>query len=454
MAARQIRRSDDNCLIPLYVHSNGPQMRVCVGLRVLFWPSGEPCWFANMFLVDAFRNGGSIATANALADSLSLFLRFLARRQLQIEEVDDERICAFADLLDRQQLRGARLRGGRQVNKIIRTTLRFLEWFQQVRPSARPLVGGDGSAALIRVQTRVARRRGRTTTSLSHASMVPEDVPRDVQPMSRDIFLQLLDACTRLADDRHVQERARLMLKLLHDTGARRAEINGLQVQDIQDALADEAGRLRLKTVKRRRGPSVRLVPVPRATLDAAMAFIQTARALLIHKLKRQHRLRVDPGWLLLNAHGRALGVETITQDIARLRAIAGIHQRAHAHMLRHRYLTIQALERIKVFVGRQLPMEMASTILTRLASLSGHSSIESLWKYIDLVFEEMGVWNSAEDVLRLRSNSEAALREIQGLRRQCAAGQPITGSSLLLLERALTQLTEPAAPAPVVRTS
>jgi hypothetical protein len=111
--------------------------------------------------------------------------------------------------------------------------------------------------------------------------------------------------------------------------------------------------------------------------------------------------------------------------------------------MLRHRYLTIQALEHIKVFVGRQLPMEMASTILTRLASLSGHSSIESLWKYVDLVFDESGVWNAAEDILRLRSNSEATLREIRGVRQQCIAGRPITGANLLLLERALAKLTE-----------
>lgn len=50
-------------------------------------------------------------------------------------------------------------------------------------------------------------------------------------------------------------------------------------------------------------------------------------------------------------------------------------------------------------------------------------------------------MWNTAETILKLRSDSEAAFREIQGVRQQCLAGQPITGANLLLVERALAQL-------------
>ena len=83
----------------------------------------------------------------------------------------------------------------------------------------------------------------------------------------------------------------------------------------------------------------------------------------------------------------------TVTQLFSDLRALAGISERATAHMLRHLYITLQVVHRLKMLrSSRSIGVEALSTILSRVASLSGHARLSSLWTYVDWAYDEISI--------------------------------------------------------------
>lgn len=437
------KTTDEGCELVLYATSDGVVKRAYPGVRVLFWPNRKPCWAANMYSCALLKRGWAIGTVNDTAASLALLLRFLYEHRRDFQDMDDAALHRLSDeLAGEPDLRSAQAkrRGGRQTNKILRRVLAFLEWYQTLFPGERPLVGEHGEGAQITVERRTMHIGTRTVSSLWHESMVPDDVPRDVRPMARNILQSLLDACPKLAQSRYVQKRASTLLKMLADTGARRVEINNLTVKDIKAAARRQDGLLEVRTAKRGDW-KIRYVPLPRPTLNTVMDYIDIQRRLHVRRLIQKGVIAHDPGWLLLNDRGGKLHVETITQDIARLRIIAGVSERGTAHMLRHRWITIQVLERLKACLGQKLPLDVATTILTQVASMTGHKRIESLWPYIDLAFEEMGVWDTAEAVINMRMNAEAAYRELREIRKAHQEGSPLTKLELHRVDNLLHDL-------------
>jgi len=443
------KTTDKDCQLVLYAHSTGVQFQQFSGVRVLFWPNLIPCWAANMYLVTNLRYGRAIGTVNTYAAELTCFLRFLSTNNILFEDMSDNAMHEFSDFLAREtdwRSSQASRRGGRQVNKILRRALVFLKWYQSIFSVDNPIVGVADSTAKINIEDRAFRVKNRTVTYIWHTSMVPNDVPLDIKPLSRSIYLELLDACKNIAKSPYVQARTRTLLKMLSDTGARRVEISQVKVTDVIEAVESGHGMLRLFTAKRG-DKRQRLVPVPSVTLNAVLSFIEVKRKLHISRLLKRKVILQDAGWLFLTDRGQQLNVETITQDVARLRRIAGINEKATAHMLRHRWITIQVLERLKAYIGQKLPMDIATTILTKVASMTGHKQIESLWTYIDLAFEELGIWDTAESVINMRMNAEAAHRELSEIRNQHSDGKSLTKCELKRVDELLQNLLEHVKP-------
>ncbi|MDX2478947.1 MAG: hypothetical protein QNK24_01270 [Desulfuromusa sp.] len=68
---------------------------------------------------------------------------------------------------------------------------------------------------------------------------------------------------------------------------------------------------------------------------------------------------------------------------------------------------------------------------MTKVAVLSGHSDPKSLGNYIDLAFDELGIWDTSERVLSMRSKLEGAYRQIQTFRNGLA-GNKLSRKELL----------------------
>ena len=119
--------------------------------------------------------------------------------------------------------------------------------------------------------------------------------------------------------------------------------------------------------------------------------------------------------------------------------------------MFRHRFITIQVAHRLKEYIGQHLPMDVAHSILVKVAELTGHKDPMSLWKYIDLAWDELRVWDVAERVLRFRARAEGSLRQIETLMRDNAG--ELSNSTLTRAMQVLRDLVDYDSVGPVQHT-
>lgn len=353
-------------------------------MRVLFWPSGKICWQVNMYLVELRKRNLTTSSVNTYCSELSRLLRFLHEAGLHIEQMHDEHLVAFADyLMKPPDGRGVT---ANHANRLVLRVIGFLSWLQQRLPSVR-LVGADGEGAQISLTIRRGRSRHRGS-QVHHPALIARNVRREVRPITGEAMRSLQKACRAAARTEFVIARNGAMLAMLSDSGVRREELVWMRVSDIHQAL-DRGGRLDVRTAKRRGNPT-RQVPVPVETLKLVRTFLDVHRRLQVRRMAKRHGSFVDEGWAFCTRSGGQLAPASVTQIVADLRGVANLKQRASPHMFRHRWITFQLRQMLNALQDvNSHGVQMLTTVLSRLASITGHASLDSLWTYVDWTFDE-----------------------------------------------------------------
>lgn len=366
---------------------SGPSSFLPAGrIAAVYWPSGLSCWPINAYLISLLRANSAPSSVATYAAELSHLVRFVARLDIEFEQLTDDRLLEFAGWL--RERPGSKT-SGRQVNRIILRVIDFLLWFQQRLVLDRPIIGEDGDGAAITIEFRHTRLRGRVFERRSHPAVGPPNVARVVRPISSKNIETLMAQASSMPTSSFVRARDLAMLKLLTDSGMRRQELVWVTVPALR-AARDNGGRLDVRCAKRRGNPT-RQVVVPPDTIASVNRFIDIQRALLFVRRKKLNRGSDDAGWAFCSVSGEQLAPVTVTQTIGRLRRGAGIKERATAHMFRHRWITLQVAKRLEsVRSDIPLGLDALTTILSRLASMTGHASINSLWTYVDWAFDEI----------------------------------------------------------------
>lgn len=401
-------------------------------LRALFWPNGSICWQVNLYLVFMRRSGLAVSSVNTYASELSVFIRFLAASGTLVESVDDDVLMEYSDSLISQNKSGA------HINRLIHRVISFLVWYQQLFPKIF-LIGLPGSGCQVTISRRaVYVGAGQVRGQIKHMSMVPKSIPRTVRPISRESLEKLIVATTEVARSRYKKDRDRCMLVLLADAGLRREELTWLRCERIREA-KDNGGRLRVRSSKRRGNPE-REIPIPQETLNTLLEFLEVSRTLHIRRIKRRNPSFRDDGWAFCTHSGKKMVPATVTQIFSDLRLSAGLSERATAHMLRHRYITLQVLSRLKALRKSGIGLEAMTTILSKVSSLSGHGSLRSLWTYVDWAYDELEASKNGIDV----SANEASEVVLKLLKSAKSRGDQVEVSALELVARALSKLSCP----------
>ncbi|XQE67364.1 tyrosine-type recombinase/integrase [Pseudomonas sp. P3C3] len=399
-------------------------------MRVVYWPSGCVCWQLNLYLLHVRRSGSAISTVNTYASELCLLIRFLSESECPLEEISDDVLVSFSEwLLQRKKS------SGNHINRIILRVITFLEWYQTLL-IGRVLVGTLGQGGQVTITLRSLRGgRGAVRIRTQHHAMVPASIPRSVHPVSSGSISALLDSCEWTAKTNFRRNRDRCMLVLLADTGVRREELTWISVSDVIGAAGDR--KLPVRTSKRKGNP-YRLVPISDETHKMLVEYIDVARSIQVRKLKRRKIGYKDLGWLFCTREGLKMAPSTVSQLFSDLRAAAGITERVSAHMFRHRYITLQVIARLRSLSQRgSIGVEAITTVLSKVASLSGHSSLDSMWRYVDWAYEQLEYeYNDSANV------AEEALRVIEVLMgdAQSSASKELS-ESLSIVKDALSQL-------------
>ena len=424
------RTSSKEFYLPGYDKFRRSERWAAPEMRVMYWPDGCICWQLNVYFLHLRRSNSAISTINTYASELSLFVRFLFESKVVIEDVCDDVLVSFSDWLVNR-----RKSSGNHINRILLRVISFLEWYQTLLVGRR-LVGSLGQGAQVTISLRSLKsKQGVVRVRTQHHAMVPASIPRTVRPISSNIVSALLDSCEWAAKTNFRRSRDRCMLVLLADTGIRREELTWIRVSDVVGASADR--KLPVRTSKRKGNP-YRLIPISDETFRMLLEYIDVTRSIQVRRLNRRKIGFKDQGWLFCTREGFKMAPSTVSQLFWDLRAEAGLTERISAHMLRHRYITLQVMARLRSLSRRgSIGVEALTTVLSKIASLSGHSSLDSMWRYVDWAYEELEAEykdsaNVADEAL---SVIEALMGEAKSSENRALA------ESLLIVREAVSQL-------------
>lgn len=424
------RTSSKEFYLPGYDKFRRSERWAAPEMRVMYWPDGCICWQLNVYFLHLRRSNSAISTINTYASELSLFVRFLFESKVVIEDVCDDVLVSFSDwLVNRKKS------SGNHINRILLRVISFLEWYQTLLVGRRQ-VGSLGQGAQVTISLRSLKsKQGVVRVRTQHHAMVPASIPRTVRPISSNIVSALLDSCEWAAKTNFRRSRDRCMLVLLADTGIRREELTWIRVSDVVGASADR--KLPVRTSKRKGNP-YRLIPISDETFRMLLEYIDVTRSIQVRRLNRRKIGFKDQGWLFCTREGFKMAPSTVSQLFCDLRAEAGLTERISAHMLRHRYITLQVMARLRSLSRRgSIGVEALTTVLSKIASLSGHSSLDSMWRYVDWAYEELEAEykdsaNVADEAL---SVIEALMGEAKSSENRALA------ESLLIVREAVSQL-------------
>ncbi len=80
-------------------------------------------------------------------------------------------------------------------------------------------------------------------------------------------------------------------------------------------------------------------------------------------------------------------------------------------------------------------------SILKRVAVKTGHGSVESLWHYIDLAWDEMDVWGNVDMALERLRATDRFYEELLDLRRDVATSRILT--PIQIIDLVTTRLSD-----------
>lgn len=446
----------------------------------MYWPSNKPCEPVNMYLLD-IAHGVTGDTLKTYAAQLSHLVRYCGVNNVGIEHLTDAHLHDLSKQLQEERSHRHPLEPARNrntVRDILCRAIQFLLWYQETfMPHLRtPLIGEQKISPQINVK-RVKNDRGRGRGRrgeyyYTHAAMPAAESREPKRPIARPIIEEIQRAIyrqsvleerserftQRYTSDRellraqleYIRARRVFMIWMMMRTGLRPAELIQMSVQDNENILTTRT--LKIPTKKRRKVTApMRHFPI---LLDAATVVYRylLSRTAYCGALKCAG-IEPEPGTaFFLTVNGEPIKKTSLEKDFERLVVLAGYKDvQACLSMFRHRFITYEVTVHLKEFIeksgkSRQMMTDIDyESILKRVADKTGHASVQSLWHYIDLAWEELGVWASTDKALaRLHAFDQLFTDGLQLKHELEASGKRLPKELQPFLDR-ITEILAPA---------
>ncbi|CRM67343.1 site-specific integrase [Pseudomonas sp. 44 R 15] len=358
-------------------------------------PNGHPCFFGNLYILHLYDQNYSIVDGGGslteFANQMSLLLNFVYDSQINLLEMTDSRFKNFRNWLRARRYRG-RKTGVRRINRILLFNLEFLHFVG--RSVGQPeFVSATGVIKAERI-IKVSRRRVSGAPVLiytwSHSCLLEDDGRSRTGHAMGDDTLEKLKAQIDTIKNGFIRRRTQVLVMLLEHTGGRRAEAGNFLVSKIRMAMATNELQPHV-TMQSRKGlrNATREIPVDRHVLEDVWDFIETERRTLLH-IKKIPELSCDM-LFISERTGQPLSIKYITTTFNKLKKAAGITEKAHAHQLRHLYISKKFEELVLDAIGASTsPLRSLDTIMAAVAweimQYSGHKDRASLDTYVKTI--------------------------------------------------------------------
>jgi integrase len=421
-------------------------LRVLPCMVLMHWPNGVPCIEMDMYLrwlVDSgLRTGDDGGSVRQEAVKLTPLVRYCFRKEKDLWSLDTSAFTEFIQgLLTQVHPRSKEtVRESNQVIEISDSCVRFYFWMQGYLLPDRTIVGPLGKGGQIALKEKLTTTKRYGVRRSWHFSMNPPPSTRQLKvAMPTESIQKLWDivsfksnpenASTNFAkafDDAddlggHLSYQKHLwhaILQTMQAIGCRPGELAEMRHGDNIKRLRTEK-RILLITEKREIGAD-RTIPVPMNIVIRLTVYAIKHRSEFLDRLRRKGLNPVPNDYFFLNTDGNPLTKTALTKGFERLCKAAMIKERTCLSMFRHRAITILVAIHLKEFCNRKREMAIHSlnqadysTILAKVASITGHSKIESLRPYIDLAWRELGAFDSVDASIRLVTMMQGVVLEL-----------------------------------------
>lgn len=418
-------------------HKDGTHVtsQIIPAFPFMYWPSGKPCEQVNMYLLDIAHEvtGDSL---RSYAVELSHLVRYCGKKPINIESLTDADIHALSKQLQEEKSRRnpiERARNDNTVRAILSRAIRFLLWYQKefMLLLRTPLIGEQSMSPQITVK-RIKNDKSKIRNSqieyyYTHSAMptsesrepkrpialtVIEDIQRSINRQSvlearsaRFVQRYRSNPALLAAQLEYMRARRHFMVWMMMHTGLRPSELVEISVKEHGSILTTR--RLKIPTKKRRKIKApIRSFPI---LLNAATVVHRYLIARTIYCESFQDAGgEPNPGdSFFLTLDGEPIKKSSLEKDFERLAEDAGYKDvQACLSMFRHRFITYEVTAHLKEFIensgkSRQMMTDIDyESILKRISAKTGHGSVQSLWYYIDLAWEELGVWGAVDKAI------------------------------------------------------
>jgi site-specific recombinase XerD len=386
-------------------------------------------------------------TLKHISSDLTHIIKFCWKNSLVFGVLVDADFRSFVSgLLPDSDLSVKRMRNTNTVRRIIMRTLHFFAWIQNNFLLDRPLVGLSKQSAQITLCEKPSDYL-RNTSRLVYRYLPPKDITDPKKPMPTAIRNQLTTAVHRL-HQRNVErsqllvqvsdisqlrvdlllQRRQLLLRLLEATGCRPGELTELSVT--KNRLKIQEMRLILPTLKRRKARAVeRIIPIDDGTAIKFAAFLGLRERFFAALQRSDRQIQGNDHVFVSITNGLPLRISSLESEFKRIRTEARTlkdalpSQRACMSMFRHRFITKMVAIYLTEFLKENPLVNRFTitesdyrTILTRVKVLTGHGSVESLFPYIHLAWEELGIFDGADSAAQAFRAIEAARADVEDI--------------------------------------
>ncbi|PKO27988.1 MAG: hypothetical protein CVU32_01900 [Betaproteobacteria bacterium HGW-Betaproteobacteria-5] len=418
------------------------------------WPSGKPCDPVNMYLLDIAieATGDSLRT---YATKLSHLVRYCGRNVINIENLTDAHIQELSKELQDEMLQSApleRKRNDNTIRAILSQAIRFLLWYQSkfMLLLRTPLIGEHRISPQIIIK-KVVNDRGKGKNKqidyyYTHSAMPTGESREPKRPIATSMIEDIQRCINRLgvtqeysarfiqryknnqsllsAQLNYMRARRHFMIWIMMHTGLRPSELDEMQVMEHEKIL--QTRKLLIPTKKRRKhNAPKRSFPLLINSASVVHRYLLARKSYCESLISAG--IKPNPGEsFFLRLDGNPIKKSSLEKDFERLANKAGYKGvQACLSMFRHRFITYEVIAHLKEFIqhsgkSRQMMTDIDyQSILKRVATKTGHGSIESLWNYIDLAWDEIDVWGSIDKAIARLNSADQLFSDLLALQHE-----------------------------------
>lgn len=399
-----------NMELPIYFFNNRFKTKTFSKFPFFTFNNGVPCLALNSYIQSEEFIKLSEETIFKTAYSLTHIVRFCENNKIKFSHFTENDFVAFSHSLQEKD------RENKTTVFILSNTLNFFNYF------GRKFLDIENYCIDILhcFYKKTITKSNKETKSLHHVCFPTKEPAKRRSPVSLGNIEKMYENVPNTSNSNFVQKRNRVILKLLEITGARVGEIALLTVKDIENVFTEDKPALKMRTLKRRGGlVDYRYVPVNKADFNEISTYIKIYRSKIIKNTVGKVN---DEGYLLISENtGKAILPVTITNEINKIRKVAGIEENVCAHMFRHRFITNLFIQLIKQYdiqnkdQFRNSLMDMEN-LKVYIQQATGHKNVNSLDNYIDIAKSELTNMDKVINELTNEINNASIEKEKQRL--------------------------------------